>query len=230
MKRALPISLALLVLLSLAGIAVASSSYNYKGWQKGPWEKHKNKKRMTMWLNEDVPTGGVEGIRIETMIPLPADQVFPILVDPDRASGYSFIEEFKPLAHYGDWGYLYQRVSATGVDDRDFTVYLKLMKPEKPNQGQYGWIWKQANDKGPPPKEGVVRAKDIEGSYILTPIGPNKDKTLVSYRLWFDPNSWVPDFLINIATRKSGWETIERLREDADRLKRTGSWKKKKKK
>lgn len=228
MIRRIPSWLSFILVLSLAGVAVGSGvAFKYSSWQKGPWDKHKNKKRMTMWLNDDVPTGDVEGIRIDTMIPMPADEIFPILVDPDRAAKYSFIREFKVIKRYDDWGYLYQRVKATGVDDRDFTVYVKMIKPEKPNTGQYGWVWKQANEKGPAPVEGVVRAKDIEGSYILTPIGQNRDKTLVSYRLWFDPNTWVPDFLINMAARKSAWETIRRLREDATRLKKTGSWQKK---
>lgn len=208
-KRPL-ITAAMVALLVVSGSLMASPIY--QGWQKGPWEKYDKDNGVTVYLNEDVPTG-VDAVRVDAILPYPADQLFPIITDPERARTYSFIKEFRPIENHGNWGYLYQRVSATGVKDRDFTVRLDLMSPKIPNTGPYGWTWKQANDKGPPPTD-AVRATVTSGSYILTPV-ENGTKTLVSYRLWFDPGTWVPDFLVNPAVRASAIETVVRLRQDA---------------
>jgi len=199
-------------------VCTVAPSFSYHGWQRGPWEKYDNKDHMTMWLNEDVTTG-VDGVRVDTLVDIPANQLFPALTDEERQKEYSFIREFKILKKYHNWGYLYQRVQSTGIQDRDFTVKLVMVKPKHENAGPYGWVWRQANDKGPPPRDGVVRAEHVAGSYLLTPVGKNHDKTLVSYRLWFDPSSWVPDFLINMAVRDAAYETVRKIRKDAVRMK-----------
>jgi hypothetical protein len=218
MRRRRSIAAALFVI-TLVAASAAVASYRYRGWQKGPWEFHKKKDGISMWLNEEVPTG-VHGVRVDTVVDVPADQIFPFLMDEQEQAQYSHIREFKILKKYDDWGYLYQRVKATGIQDRDFTVKLVMIHPETPNGGQYGWIWRQANEKGPPPRDGVVRAEVVSGSYVLTPLGKKRNKTRISYRLWFDPSSWVPDFLINGAVRSAAYETVETLREEAIALKR----------
>ena len=203
-------------LLAAIGTAAAKGPL-YTGWQKGPWEHYDSEDGITVWTNDQVETG-VEAVRAEAMIPLPASKLFPIIIDEDRAKGYSFIGDFEILERHDDWGYLYQRVKATGVDDRDFTVRLQMVKPTVENAGPYGWQWTQANDKGPGPKDGIVRATRVQGSYLLTPVGDGT-KTLVSYRVWFDPNSWVPNFLINNAVRDSATETVRRLMQDSAKMK-----------
>lgn len=210
-KKRLLGTLVLLLLVSTALIAAPK----YEGWQKGPWEKYDEDNGITMYLNEKVPTG-VDAVRVDTVLPYPADRIFPIITSEERARSYSFIKEFKVIENNGTWGYLYQRVKATGVDDRDFTVRLEIMEPDVPNTGPYGWRWTQANDKGPP-KTDAVRATVAAGSYILTPIDGGK-RTHVSYRLWFDPGTWVPDFLVNPAVRASADETVIRLRKDARKM------------
>jgi hypothetical protein len=202
----------ILVVFFILGLCTPATAYNYTGWQKGPWEFHKKKKGMKMWLNEDVPSG-VHGVRVDTIVDISAHDLFPVLMDEQRQAEYSFIREFKIIERHPRWGYLYQRLKATGIQDRDFTVRLVMLYPDVPNTGPYGWIWKQANDKGPAERDGVVRASVVSGSYVLTPL---KDgRTRISYRLWFDPSSWVPDFLINGAVRSGAFETVAQIREEA---------------
>lgn len=203
----------LFVLLS-AGTA---SAFNYTGWQKGPWEFHKEKKGMKMWLNDSVESG-VHGVRVDTVVDMSAHDIFPVLMDEKRQAEYSFIREFKILYRQERWGYLYQRVKSTGIQDRDFTVKLVMLYPEVVNGGPYGWVWTQANEKGPPERDGVVRATVVSGSYVLTPLNGGK-QTRISYRLWFDPSSWVPDFLINAAVRNAAFETVDQLRLEAELIK-----------
>lgn len=211
-----PLLLIFLFFVSWSVPATAQHMYKYTGWQKGPWKVHsKEKGGITVYTNSKVPTG-VDAIRVDVILPYSAKEMFPIITDPERARTYSFIEEFEPIANYGTWGYLYQRVSATGIQDRDFTVKLNLFEPKETNKGPYGWKWVQDNSKGPSEKEGVVRATVVAGSYILQPI-ENGARTLVSYRLWFDPGTWVPDFLVGSALRDGCIETVKRLRSDAEK-------------
>ena len=200
-------------LLGLAG-PVSAQKISYEGWQKGPWAKYNQEDGLTVFLNDSVPTG-VDAIRVDAILDFPAHDLFPIITSEERARSYSFIREFKVIANYANkWGYLYQRVKSNGIDDRDFTVKLRIVIPKDVNGGPYGWKWKQANEKGPKPKDGVVRASVVSGSYLLTPIDGGK-RTLVSYRLWFDPTTWVPDFLVNPALRNGAIETVKRLEIDA---------------
>ena len=207
----------LMVLLFVLAASSTAAGFKYTGWQQGPWEFHKEKKGMKMWLNDGVPSG-VHGVRVDTIMDMPAHDLFPILMDEQRQAEYSFIREFKILKRGERWGYLYQRVRSTGIQDRDFTVKLLLLYPDIVNGGPYGWVWNQANDKGPPERDGVVRATGVSGSYVLTPLDGGK-KTRISYRLWFDPSSWVPDFLINNAVRNAAFETVEQLREEGQLIK-----------
>ena len=203
-----------LLVVLLLGFSSVASAFNYTGWQKGPWEFYKEKDHMKMWLNEEVATG-VHGVRVDTVVDLPPHDIFPVLMDEKRQAEYSFIREFKIIEKHPRWGYLYQRLKATGIQDRDFTVRLDMLYPAAVNAGPYGWVWTQANDKGPAERDGIVRATVVAGSYVLTPIDGAK-RTRISYRLWFDPGSWVPDFLINGAVRRGAFETVAQLRTEAD--------------
>ena len=203
----------LLICLVFGAIASPAAAFKYSGWQNGPWEFHKKKKGMKMFLNDSVTTG-VDGVRVDTVVDMPPHDIFPILMDEKRQAEYSFIREFKIIERYDRWGYLYQRVKSTGIQDRDFTVKLVMLYPDYPNGGQYGWVWNQANDKGPAERDGVVRASVVSGSYVLTPIKKGT-QTHISYRLWFDPNVWVPNFLINAAVRSAAFETVDQLRKEA---------------
>lgn len=202
-----------LVVLLAFGFASTAVAYKYQGWQAGPWKSHKGKKGMQMWLNSEVETG-VHGVRVDVVVEMDAHSIFPVLMDEKRQSEYSFIREFKILERHDRWGYLYQRVKSKGIQDRDFTVKLVMLYPDKPNGGEYGWVWNQANENGPDERKGVVRASVVSGSYVLTPL-ENGKKTRISYRLWFDPSSWVPDFLINAAVRNAAFETVDQLRKEA---------------
>lgn len=215
MRHAVVALSCLISLLVLTPTAMANGP-QYLGWQGGPWERHQRDEGITVYINEEAATGGVEAARADVIIDAPADKIFPILIDPERAKKYSFIADFRVIERHADWGYLYQRVQTTGVDDRDFTVLVRMVKPDAPNAGPYGWVWKEANQKGPGPIDGVVRAKGVEGSYYLTPL--KGGRTRVSYRVYFDPDSWVPNFLINRAVRDSAYETVKRLRIDARKL------------
>lgn len=213
-KKVLPFALFAMLMLAVSMPAFAQQTYTYHGWQKGPWKVHsKEKSGITVYTSDNVPTS-VEAIRVDAILPFTAEELFPIITDPERPRSYSFIKEFTPLEHYKTWGYLYQRVSATGIQDRDFTVKLNLFEPKTPNSGPYGWRWVQDNSKGPKEKKGVVRASVVAGSYVLTPV-ENGTKTLVSYRLWFDPGTWVPSFLVDSALRDGCIETVRRLGQDA---------------
>ena len=138
-------------------------------------------------------------VRVDAILDGPIDELFKLVIDHDRAAKFSFVREYKVLSQSDSDAYVYQRVKDSNLADRDFTIHITLIRPTEANKNSWGFAWTQANSKGPAPRPGVVRATMVQGSYVLTPL---KDgRTQLSYRLIFDPNTWIPDFVLRRAVR-----------------------------
>lgn len=205
---------ALVSILLISLTALDASAQVYSGWQRGPWEKFDRDEGIQVFTNEEPPKGtGVDAVRVDIILDGPIEDLFKLCIDHDRASKFSFVREYKVLKQTDKDAYIYQRVKESGLADRDFTIHIKLIRPTPENNNSWGFSWQQANDKGPAPRDGIVRATMVAGSYVLTPL---KDgRTQLSYRLIFDPNTWIPDFVLRRAVRNAAVETVKTLRRDA---------------
>jgi hypothetical protein len=206
-------SCALIASLLFSLSAPASAQDYYSGWQKGPWKFYEKADNIEVYTNSNPPKGtGVDAVRVDVIISGSIEKLFYLIIDHKRSAKFSFVREYKVVKEGDKEAFVYQRVMESGLDDRDFTVHVKLIKPDG-DQGAWGYSWQQANQQGPPPRKGVVRASMVQGSYVLTPLADGRIK--VSYRLIFDPNTWIPDFVLRRAVRKAAVETVRTLIRDA---------------
>jgi uncharacterized protein YndB with AHSA1/START domain len=82
---------------------------------------------------------------------------------------------------------VYQRISAPLVADRDFTLHATWSK-----EGDERVVKLRArNERGPAPKDGVVRVNVNEGEWRLTPSADGKS-THVTYRFRLDLGGKIP--------------------------------------
>ncbi len=104
----------------------------------------------------------------------------------------------------------YQRISPKICADRDYT--LRVWNKSWPGPGGMVFMsrWAQANDLGPPEKEGVVRVKVCDGSWLLEPDGPLK--TRASYSVYTDSGGMIPAFIANRASQTGISRLFEAVR------------------
>jgi hypothetical protein len=213
MRHALLTVLSLL-LCTLVPAAALAQHHIYVGWQKGPWEHFSTDDGIQVYTNDEPPKGtDVDAVRVDTVLNGPIEPLFKMVIDHERAAKFSFVREYKVIHQTDSEAYVYQRVKESGLVDRDFTIHIQLIRPTAQNGNSWGFSWKQANHKGPAERNGVVRATMVQGSYVLTPLPDGRTK--LSYRLIFDPNTWIPDFVLRRAVRNAAVETVKTLRRDA---------------
>ncbi len=212
-----PIAFLLAAAVFLAPLAL-NADYKYSGWENGPWELHDMQYGIKVYINEKAPAD-VAAFRADAVIDLPADKIFPILIDHERARKNPVMDAYKVLKTENGRTLIYQRVKDSIVNPRDYILWTRSFKPEKPNTGRYGFVWESAKKgEGPAPKDEYVRVTNVKGSFILTPIDGGK-RTRVSYRSLFDPGAFAPTMLVNSALSDATVDFVERLRKDAERLK-----------
>ncbi|MEE8410260.1 MAG: START domain-containing protein, partial [Myxococcota bacterium] len=119
--------------------------------------------------------------------------------------------EARILREEGDTRIVYQRVSPPIVDDRDYT--LRIVAFEDQETGVFEQRLSLANDRGPPPVDGVVRVLVVEGGWLLEPVG--KNKTRILYWLHTDPGGAVPGWAFNVGQQYTLPDQIEALRRRA---------------
>jgi hypothetical protein len=109
-----------------------------------------------------------------------------------------FMAECRVVKREGNFTFTYQRVSAKICSDRDYT--LRIEETSSPGQGGLTYLnrWQPANELGPPPKKGVLRVANCEGSWLLEPQGP--EKTRATYSVFTDSGGALPAFIANGAS------------------------------
>lgn len=109
---------------------------------------------------------GIE-LGAEGDIDAPPDKVQKVLLDygnhPKWVKG---LAESKVLDKSSSSIDVYQRLKLPVLDDRDFTLHVTWG-----DEGETRWLkFTTMNDKGPPPRSGVIRIATHEGSWKLIPI------------------------------------------------------------
>ncbi len=109
--------------------------------------------------------------------------------------------------------WVYSQFAFPVVSDRDLTLRIVEEELRTPGAG-FRLRFSAANDRGPPPRDGVVRIETCAGSWEFLPLDGGK-RTRAVYTLLVDPGGLVPAFLANKGTRQSLPELMNALRRAA---------------
>jgi uncharacterized protein YndB with AHSA1/START domain len=121
-------------------------------------------------------------------LPAPPDRVLEVLTDYENHPRWvKSLTESKVLWRGKSAADIYQRISAPLVADRDFTLHATWGR-----EGEEHVVRLRArNERGPAPKDGVVRVNVNEGEWRLTPNADGKS-THVVYRFRLDLGGKIP--------------------------------------
>jgi hypothetical protein len=176
-----------------------------------PWEKMNEESDGIVIFARDVPNSGIKEVKAEILIDAPPARVWKVLLDSDHFIDFMpYVEEVKTVARDSAsiW-YLYQRLSPPLVSRRDYTLLHESTVDEA--NGIYVLQWRPANQKGPPPVDGVVRIDICEGSYTLEGVESGK-KTHITYWLYTDPGGSIPRWIANKANTSSLPDLLRAIR------------------
>ena len=87
----------------------------------------------------------------------------------------------------------YSRVDLPLAADRDVTT--RLEREYDAERGEYRMIWREANEEGPPPDQGVVRMQRARGHWTFQPLAGGR--TRVVFESHAELGGAIPAWLIN---------------------------------
>lgn len=189
-------------------VASPVEAYPYTGWQKGPWEKLATADGVTVYRNVETG-GGIHAYRADVVIDAPADDVMDAVLDHDRARSRSFVIKYDVLHDDGEKTRVYQQIRRAGLGTREATTAGRIFAPTDVTQPR-GFHFELVEDGPDDPDVDSFRA--MEGSFVLTPLGDTK--TRLSHRIYVDPGTWIPDFVLRRALRNGAAEVVDLLRSD----------------
>lgn len=134
-----------------------------------------------------------EIIRIgaEGLFPAPPERVKQALLDYSRQVGaIERLSEARVLSRGERSLYVYQRLNLPVIDDRDFVLNVRHGA-----DGDKRWVsyW-AVTDRGPPPRDGVVRVTNHRGTWVLEP-ADDGHATRVRYQVSIDLGGLLPRWM-----------------------------------
>jgi uncharacterized protein YndB with AHSA1/START domain len=158
------------------------------------------------------PGATTREIEVESTIDAPPERVFRVLLDFERCTQIMpYTAEARVVAREADGkvAHVYTVVDAPLVARRDYTLRLA----DESGEGTLLLRW-TPSDRGPPPREGMVRVAVNEGFWRLEPLDGGK-RTRATYRLFTDPGGSLPAWAVNMGNRRALPEVMEAVRRAA---------------
>jgi hypothetical protein len=146
----------------------------------------------------------VKELRSVGVIDAPPWVCMNVVSDEGRFKDFMpYTAESKVLVDGKDERVVYQRIDAPFVSDRDYTIRIRDVSSKKADgRVVYKKVWSLANDKGPAPKDGVVRLAVVEGFWQFEELAGG-EKTRATYYVFTDPGGSLPAFVINGANKQA---------------------------
>ena len=165
------------------------------------WTEVNNDDGIRVWAR-DVPGSNIREVKAESVIAAPAETVWAVVNDqPHYTEFMPYAKEVRVFSEDAGTNarYEYQLIDPPLVSRRDYT--LQATFDANPAEGRYRRSWTAANDKGPKPRQDVVRVTVCEGYWQIERL---TDKTArVTYWLYTDPGGSVPTWMANKANTTS---------------------------
>lgn len=169
------------------------------------------------------PGTGVREIKAEGTVDSPPRAVFRVLDDHDNyAKTMPYTDESRVVGREpGGVKFFYSVINAPLVSMRDYTIRVVDQTDPKDPKGTLKVGWTVANDKGPAEREGVVRVKVNDGTWVLEPLDGGA-KTQATYFLFTDPGGSLPVWVINKANSSTIPDIYKALRKFSKEPKYSG--------
>lgn len=170
--------------------------------QSHAWSKKFEEDGIAVYSRQSV-SGSLHEVRMVAEIDAPPRACRNVLADNEaHPETLPNTAETRVVAREGDrvtW--VYSLLDLPVVSNRDVTLRSVEEELRGPRAG-YRIRFTVANDRGPPPRDGVVRIELCTGSWEFMSIDGGR-RTQAVYTLLVDPGGLIPAFLANKATRQS---------------------------
>lgn len=198
-----------------AFIAISALTSSPASAQK--WEEVSHEKGIKVW-QRPVPGSSLVEFRGHAVINTGLKNILAVLNDSKHKTEWmQNCVENQVLKQIGLGKRVVYNRTATGfplISDRDVVVQTDFtVWKEKRRVKLEAWSV-QAKDK--PQVEGVVRMNKLLLSWQLTVLGPNK--TDVFYQVQADPGGMLPNWLVNLASKKLPHRTLLNLRKQVKKV------------
>ena len=154
-------------------------------------------------------------------------ELFTVLYDPDHKEDFlQNVIEFRTLKVLNDYeGISYVKVGndLPFIDDRDVILHSEIVL--RPKSKQIYVPTKNSDLKLVPEQKGTVRIPKLRSSWLFEAL--SKTKTRVTYQNEVDPGGFIPKWLVNLASKRLPFGTLQKLRklsEKKEALKRTSTF------
>ncbi len=157
----------------------------------------------------DLLSKNARQVRAETHLAAAPERVWAVIVDFAHQTEFMpYLKQIRRLGPCDGGSYFYERISPPIIDQRDYTVCVRLVAD--PKTEHFSRSWTLANDHGPALKEGVVRVPINEGSYELSP--DKKGGTRLVYTVLTNPGGSIPAWIAKRASTSSTTDLLDAIR------------------
>jgi len=174
--------------------------------QAATWVKTAQEKGITIYTR-DKPGSDIKEVKAIGTVDSAPHACMNVVEDLGHFKDFMpFTKESKILGREGDKVvFSYQFLSLPLINNRDYSLRIVDETPAaKPGEAPayYKSSWTPANDKGPAPRDGVVRVGINTGHWRFDPLDDGK-RTKITYYLFTDPGGMIPSFIANRANTQA---------------------------
>jgi hypothetical protein len=184
----------LLVAVTLSTSAAAWSCED----QDPQWKLESDNKEVKLYSRVR-PGSALKEFRAVGIIDAPTRAVHRVINDYEAYPKFMpYTAEVRILKREEDSIFAYQRLSPGIVRDRDYTLRVREKSWTTPAGPVFFSHWQPANESGPAERDGVLRVRLCEGSWLLEPHPAMKTKA--TYTIYTDSGGSLPRFVASAAS------------------------------
>lgn len=144
------------------------------------------------------------------------------LCDPERFPDFMpHVSEARVLSRNGKTFRVYTRIDPPVGGSRDYVTDVTVVQEVAADgTGTFRQTWR-ALPNAFPARSGITRIRINDGSWHVRPAGEGRSK--VTYRFRVDPGGWVPEFVAELANKKTIPEQLQAIEREAQRRARDRS-------
>lgn len=158
----------------------------------------------------------VREYRVEAELSADAADLQATLCDPGRFPKFMpHVSEARVLDSAGNTSRVYTRVDPPVGGSRDYVTAVTVEQQiASDGTGVFKQTWRALPD-ALPDRTGVTRIRVNDGSWDIRASGDGRSK--VTYRFRVDPGGWVPEFVAELANKKTIPEQMRAIEREAQR-------------